>query len=567
MTNHGREMNDSRNHKSYLMCIDYLKLGLPIFLAIICFLTCSPERCCAENSALTGLGEPASPGSMEHPMRTTPGSENDFPRGSVGPETSSIAPRIQPGTSSISTPDGHPEPVMLRQSLEHLQRKALTLHGTIDYADENYPVIIKGRSQVRAAQKTVKLQKIQEYMPESLFQFQEIMSSHNKLSQIFYGSPVFPAIAGPGVSGDSMKPLFYSGAGVNVDWAPIDFGLHKARIMLAKTEAKQAVANFNASELDVAVNAANAFLDVVVSVEQIKAAQENVRSFQKFAEVVGAQVRASLKPGADESLAEAQLANAKNDLIRANLGRDVAAASLSNAIGLGGEEVEIDSRNLATAFEAAAVQKVKPTFEQVPIFQAAKQAMETGLQQKKVLQKEYYPVFHLLGGFSVRGSGLGLNGSTSQSLGGNGVFPVVPNYQAALIINWNFLDWFRLHQEKKIQDERIIQQHQDANLVLQNLRTQDFQSRARVRAALDLAANMPVLTNSARIAARQAEARYASGLGSVAQVAEANQVLANARVQEAVAKISVWRAMLGVAAVHGDLKPFISEADRIQGAQ
>jgi outer membrane protein TolC len=245
----------------------------------------------------------------------------------------------------------------------------------------------------------------------------------------------------------------------------------------------------------------------------------------------------------------------------------VAIANLANAIGVGGEEVEIDSRNLATAFEAADVQKLKPTFEQVPIFQAANAALDTGIQQKRVLQKEYYPIFHFLGGFSLRGSGLGLNGTSSQSLGGNGVFPVVPNYQAALIINWNFLDWFRLHQEKRIQDERIIQQHQDANLVLQNLRTQDNQSRARVNAALELAANMPILTESARVAASQAEARYSTGLGSVAQVAEANQVLANARVQESVAKIAVWRAMLGVAAVHGDLKPFISEADRIQGAQ
>jgi len=53
-------------------------------------------------------------------------------------------------------------------------------------------------------------------------------------------------------------------------------------------------------------------------------------------------------------------------------------------------------------------------------------------------------------------------------------------------------------------------------------------------------------------------------LSSVAQVAEANQVLAQSRMQFAVARIGVWRAMLSVASVHGDLHPFLAEADRVQ---
>ena len=43
-----------------------------------------------------------------------------------------------------------------------------------------------------------------------------------------------------------------------------------------------------------------------------------------------------------------------------------------------------------------------------------------------------------------------------------------------------------------------------------------------------------------------------------------NQTLANSRVQEAIARVGVWRSLLAVASVHGDLKPFLLEIDRVQ---
>ena len=75
---------------------------------------------------------------------------------------------------------------------------------------------------------------------------------------------------------------------------------------------------------------------------------------------------------------------------------------------------------------------------------------------------------------------------------------------------------------------------------------------------------MPVQVEAAVVATRQAEARYKTGLGSVAQVAQANQTLAQSRVQDAIAKVGVWRALLAVASVHGDLKPLLTESDHVQ---
>jgi outer membrane protein len=550
---------------------------------MLCF---TSTRAVAESGALRGLGEPAAPESMASPDKlfpqsTTNGSTSNS--GSTSSRSTSSVSRSSGSTTTGSTSNGNSTlapitkdgtagsgsagvaPVLLKQNISRIDLgKPLTLNGAVQFADGNYQSILKGQSQVKAAKENVTVQKLNEYLPDSLLQYQELLASHNKLSQVFFGSPVFPAMAGPGLDNTTMRPYFFSGAGVSVDWAPIDFGLHKARIDLSKLQYQQASASYATTKLDVEISTASSFLDVIEAAEQVRAMEENVTSFQKFSEVVHAQVNAFLKPGADASLADAQWANARNQLLRARLSYDLAIANLANSIGVGGQEVTVETKGIAASDQPAELQRGTPVFEDVPILKASHVVLLSAVQQRKILDKEYWPVFHFLGGANLRSSGLALNGRDSQSANVSGVIPVVPNYQVAMIINWNFLDYFRLKAEKKVQNERIIQQKYDYDLVLQNLRAEDVRSRARVKTAISLAANMPVQVEASMQAARQAEARYQTGLGAVAQVAEANQVLAQSRMQEAVARVGVWRALLSVSAVHGDLRPFLAEADRIQ---
>jgi outer membrane protein len=544
--------------------------------ALFTFFSCAFSAL-AESSALSGLGEPASPASLANPSRLSPQSGNAQSAGQP-PAALTTAPISLP-SQDLVTPSagidlrGYSRPgeeskalLILHQAVEksNIDGHGLTLKQAVDYAEINYPNILKAQAQVNASRQGVHLQKINEYLPDTLFQFQEIMASHNKLNEVFFGSPVFPGITGPAFPNVNLEPMFSSGAGVSLDWAPIDFGLHKARIEMSKAQYKQTQMQYGSTKLDVGLSTAGAFLDTVVAYEQIKAAQQNMLSFKQFSDVVHAQVGANLKPGADASLADAQYANARNDLIRATLAKDIAVANLANTLGLGGQSVMINDTGIVDVSEPAQIQQAQPIFDNVPILQAAGAALQVQMAQKKILDKEYFPVFHFLGGFNVRGAGLSNLNGRPTSAQGSGTLPAVPNYQAALIVNWNFLDIYRIRAQKKVQVQRISEQQQEYNLILQSLRTQDVQSRARVKAALALAENMPIQTKASLVAVSQSEARYKTGLGSVAQVAEANQTLANSRVQEAMAKVGVWRALLAVALVHGDLKPFLAEIDRVQ---
>ena len=74
--------------------------------------------------------------------------------------------------------------------------------------------------------------------------------------------------------------------------------------------------------------------------------------------------------------------------------------------------------------------------------------------------------------------------------------------------------------------------------------------------------NSPVELDAARTAEQQATARYKSGLGNIVEVAEAERLLTQAEIDDALARLSVWRALLGVAAAEGDLQPFLASAGK-----
>ncbi|HEY9773176.1 MAG TPA: TolC family protein [Planktothrix sp.] len=532
-----------------------------LLLSFFCQLSALSLAARAEGSSVPKPIELPAP-----PAAQTTGDETPALRGldQTGTQSNAAAPiQSNPDSTQTTYRSGRKvQPILLHTTVSTISQP-ISLSSAVQFADDNYPAILRSLAQLRASKENITVQKLNEYLPESLFQMQEVMASRNKITEIFYGSPVFPASSGPGFPSNNMQPRFFSGAGVNLDWAPLDFGLHKARIQLAKDQYGLMHAQYGVTKLDIEVAAAAAFLDVVEAYNNVTAVEENVRSFEEFANIVNAQVKADLKPGADASLAEAQLANAQNQLFRAKLNLQVAKADFANALGVAGTEVPINDTGIVEVSEPATVQNNRPVFEQVPILDAARYAIITAVAQRKVLDKEYWPVFHWLGGFQVRGSAVNTAGDTTWQ-DAAGLAPVVPNYQVALIINWNFLDWFRLHAEKKVQDQRIAAEQYGYNLVLNNLKTEDIKSRAQVITALEVAKNMPLQVSAARDAVKQARARYSVGLSSVAQVAEANQLLAQSLMQMAVARVGVWRAMLTVSSVHGDLGPFMAEANRVQ---
>src|SRR5207253_6653792 len=81
---------------------------------------------------------------------------------------------------------------------------------------------------------------------------------------------------------------------------------------------------------------------------------------------------------------------------------------------------------------------------------------------------------------------------------------------------------------------------------------------ATLEGSRKIAANTPVAVAAATALSQQANARYQSGLGTIVEVADAQRLLTQAEIDDSLARLGVWRALLSMAAVTGDIQPFLA---------
>jgi outer membrane protein TolC len=310
------------------------------------------------------------------------------------------------------------------------------------------------------------------------------------------------------------------------------------------------------TELDVASAAADAFLTVLAADETVRAVQANVDRLQVFADSVRALVQNRLRPGADQSRADAELAVAKNQLSQAVQVAESARASLADAIGRAGASVELAPGTLETIPELTAVPTKVASHPAARVEQAAVDVVRA---RQRALDRAYFPQITLESTFAGRGTGAEVPGVPSF---GNGLWLQVPNWAIGASVMFHAFDIFAIQARKRVEAQNEVAETARYERTLQTLTTQEVKARALMKAASEIARNTPVERQAASAGESQARARYQSGLASVTEVAEAQRLLAQAEADDAIARLGVWRALLAEAQAHGDLTPFLEKARR-----
>ena len=128
-----------------------------------------------------------------------------------------------------------------------------------------------------------------------------------------------------------------------------------------------------------------------------------------------------------------------------------------------------------------------------------------------------------------------------------------------MTVTFPLFDFASIRERKKIEvyNERTESARYDQ--IVQDLNGQMEQARAVLSAARRIAQNTPIQVEAARTSEQQASARYKAGLGNIVEVAEAQRILAQAEIDDALARLGVWRALLAAAAASGDLQPFLQQ--------
>jgi outer membrane protein TolC len=381
-------------------------------------------------------------------------------------------------------------------------------------------------------------------------------TANNVFGQVLPQS-VIPSLTGPVLPSASSQSVWGSATGALLTWEPVDFGLRKASVAGAEAAVAQARAGEALTRLEVETAVGAAFLNVVSAERAQAAAQADVERREALGRTVHTLVDNQLRPGADASRADAELAAAATRAIQARQSLTLAESTFTRLLGITSGGVRADGATLIDRVPRVdEVSSAGPSATSHPLAQARQAAVDAAVAQQDILSQTDRPKLYLQTTVFARGSGATPAGSLDGDANGLGLDRA--NWAAGVqVVFPNLFDFSSLNARKAAAAASAraeMARHDEALLTIADERRR---AAAIVQAALAIAANTPVQVAAARQSLAQATARYQAGLTGITDVAEAQNLLAQSEAQDVVARVDVWRALLEQAAAGGSLDPML----------
>jgi outer membrane protein len=433
----------------------------------------------------------------------------------------------------------------------------LTISQAVERALRSYPAIRVSEEQMNAAVAGIRLARTA-YLPRVDVFAQANRATHNNVFGLLLPQSTLPSMSGPALGTNSLDTVWGGAAGTLVSWEPFDFGSRRANVAAATAARTQHEATLKRTEFEVTVAAADAYVTLVAAQETVKAAQAGVDRAELLNRTASALVSAELRPGADGSRAEAELAAARTQSIQARQAVEVARANLSQFVGLEPAQIAVSAANLLRLPPEHTVAPQNTAANPLSLEQNA--TVEQMRAQLRILERSYFPRFFLQGSAYARGTGAEANGVILGGL--NGLAPTTQDYALGFSVIFPVFDLAAIRAREAERSATIRAESARYQQIAAELKTRWSASVAVLTGARSVAQNTPIQVTAAHAATNQAAARYRAGLESIDEVAEAQRLLAQAEIDDALARLGVWRALLGVASAAGDLQPFLAEASQ-----
>ena len=432
--------------------------------------------------------------------------------------------------------------------------REFTIQEAVDYALANYPAVRAAMEQYNASKAGVGLAKTA-YIPRLDTVWQGDRGSRESvLGVLLPQSPNILTGTQGTVTPHSYRPFWTSGAGVLLSWEPFDFGFRRSQVQSAQMTASRIQEQVELTKLGIATAVAEASLAVLAGQQRVNASLADVDRREVFAKSVHALVDAHIRPGADASRADAELAAARTRLFLAQRDDKVNSGAFASLLGLAGTTVQIKTGPLLD---------VPPdqTWAETPLANhpaaiTQQRRIEEADARIRVLNHSFYPHFTTEGLLSARGSGEKSTGEVEQWPSGMG-FDVY-NWEAGLTASLDLTSIVPIRERKKIEVANRSREEAVYAQTMQVLTGQQLQALAELTGARQVAQNTPTELAASRQSESQALARFHAGLGTIVDVAAAQSLLVQAEMDDSLARLSIWRALAGLASAQGDLTSFLN---------
>ena len=218
----------------------------------------------------------------------------------------------------------------------------LSVQQAIEQAASKYASVRVSTEQAAAAAAAINLARAS-YLPRIDMLGQVNRATRNNVFGLVLPQPVIPSISGPALNTNSLSSVWGSVAGALASWEPFDFGLRAANVEAAEASSRRAQASVARTQFEVQSLAADNFLTLLAAQQLVITARASVERARTVRQIVDALVKSELRPGVDASRADAELALAQTQLIRAEQAVDTARIALAQLLDVGAASITPDA--------------------------------------------------------------------------------------------------------------------------------------------------------------------------------------------------------------------------------
>jgi outer membrane protein TolC len=432
--------------------------------------------------------------------------------------------------------------------------RSVSLREAIAYARAHQPSLAAAQARVAVARAQAELPRAAR-RPRIVAGAELLVGTNNNTTASFGGPLGFdvPRIGGtPANAPVSLAPEPTTLVGAGLRQELYDFGRLSAQADALDLLARAADDDAQRVALDLTLLVEDSFYAVAGAHAVVRAAEAAVARATAHRELASAGVTARLRPPIELTRAAADLARFEVDRVRAQGALLASQAVLAAAIGApdaaldaGADDVRYpDSPSFADA--GRAIDQREPAIRAAAAQLAAQRALTTAIE------RELRPDLGLSASVTARAGGSEV--ATNPTPTGGGWLPDVANWDAVVVLSWPIFD-------------RTIDVRAETSRRLERVRAAELdgvreQLRGRATAAyveLDVASTaVPALEralDAARANQAQADARYASGLATAVELADAEALLADAEIQLAIGQFQRARARARLARVLAEVVP------------
>ncbi|HEY4335677.1 MAG TPA: TolC family protein [Puia sp.] len=404
------------------------------------------------------------------------------------------------------------------------QSKKYSLKDFIDSAQHHLPVLLQKQALVEAAKAGVTDAR-HAFLPTSYIGDEVTAGTDNSIPGSYISFGIIPSSS----SGVRSSNLYQSAIG-NIgffynQYELLDFGLKKATVRNARAYLSVTQADRDREVYLIKWQVAKLYLDILKSEFQLAIDQQNASRYDTIFTVIRAVTESGIKPGADSSLAKAELSKARTTYNQTFGQIRQLQQQLAYLSGLPADEIAIDTSHTRSYLSALSIIGNQPAGGGAnPLIDFFDKEKALYLQRVDLVKKSYLPRVMLNGVGWARGSSIDYTDNyKSSAVSGLGYQRF--NYLAGLTLEYDLFNI--VHRRDK---ERIALSNAEASgygLQQQQLSLQNVGNKAdeAIRTATKNLVEIPVQIGAAEDAFNQKTAQYKAGIINLVDLTNTSFVL------------------------------------------